>query len=98
VNEVNQNLRFCISKGSVNVSNVDSGIFHKFGVVIITHRNNDLFSQRFFHGYLDTRYHLRSTFDNVVDLVNLVCTDRRKSFFDGGLFGIVSQFVALEVF
>ena len=44
MNKVYQNLRFYISKGSVNVSNISRRIFHESGIVVIAHRNDDMLS------------------------------------------------------
>ena len=42
MNKVYQNLRFCISKGSVDVSDMSGRIFHESGIVIIAHRNDNM--------------------------------------------------------
>ena len=81
MNKVHQNLRFRISESFVDVSNMGGRVFHEFGVVVITHRNN-MFSQWSFYGHLNVVLCLWSIFDDIVDLIYLFCTDRRKHFFD----------------
>ena len=58
------------------------GVFHKLFNIIITHRDNVLFSGWALSCHLDARFRLGGSFDNVIDLINLLCSHRRKSFLD----------------
>jgi len=41
-----------------------------------------VFPRGSFHGHLNTRFHLWSTLNNVVDLVNFLCINERECFFN----------------
>ena len=61
---------------------MNCGIFHKIFNIVIIYRNNDLFPRRALSCYLDARFRLRGSFDNAIDLINFLCSHRRKSSLD----------------
>ena len=62
-------------------------VFHKFGVVVIAHRNDDMFLWQSFHSHLNVGLYLWSTFNNIIDLIYLFGTNRWEHFFDFDDFG-----------
>ena len=61
---------------------MNQGVFHKLVNIIITYGDNDLFPGQALSCYLDVRFRLGGSLDNVVDLINFLHSYRRKSFLD----------------
>ena len=69
-------------------------ILHEFCNVFITYKNNNLFMRGSLGSHVDMGFGFWSSFNNVINLVNFLCSNRRKNFFDfdniryaSGLFG-----------
>ena len=75
MDEIHKNLRFCISEGPIDISNMYQRVLYISGNVVTIYENDDLLSWRTLCGHLDIRFGLGSTFDNVVDLVDFFGTN-----------------------
>ena len=86
-NEVHKNFRLHISKCPVDVSNMYRRIFHKLHIIVITHRDSNMFSWWTFHSHLNVWLQFWDAFDNIVDLIYLFCANRWKYFLNLNDFG-----------
>ena len=66
----------------VDISHMDSRIFHEITVVIAAHQNNNLFSERILSCHLNSGFGFRIAFDDVIDLVNFFCIEDKECFLD----------------
>ena len=82
LDKVNQNFRFGILQVPIHIGYMLVTFFHEFCSIVVIHRNNNLFSWRFFYSYLDLWFWFRTTFNNILDLINFPNTNNRKCVFD----------------
>jgi len=64
VNKVDCNFQLDAFQCFVNVSYMIATVFHELYLVIIIHRDDNLFSRRALHGYIDFQFGLAFTIDD----------------------------------
>ena len=82
MNKVYQDFRLSISQIPVKVSNMNQRILYKPVNIIFHYRDDYLLSEKTFSCHLDARLGFGRFFNNVVDLVDLLSTNRWKCFFN----------------
>ena len=68
-----QNIGFCISQFSVNVSNIKQGVSHESNSVFTAHWDDYIFSGRTFSSHLDMGFQFILTVNDVVNLIDFSC-------------------------
>ena len=57
-------------------------VLYEFRIVLAAHRGDNMFPRQIFSNHLNMRFYLRVALDNIINLVDFVCTKRWESLFD----------------
>ena len=82
MDEVHENLRFCVSERPVDIRHMYQEVPHKVRNVVITHENDDLLSRRTLCGHLNARFRFGVAFNYIVDLIDFFSINREECFLD----------------
>ena len=57
-------------------------VFHELYLVIIVHKNNNLFPRRALHGHIDFQFKLAFAIDDILNVFNFLCLEIQEGLFD----------------
>ena len=88
----------CITCCIKSTSFILNTFLYKVVLVCIVHRNNDLLPGYTLDSHVDSRFRLAITFDHALNIVNVLCLEDGKDFFDfENTFSIVAYLGGLYV-
>ena len=82
MNKVDHNFQLNAFQCPVNVDYMIATVFHELCLVIIVHRDNNLFPRRALHDYIDFQFGLAFAIDNFLNVFNFLCLEIQENLFD----------------
>ena len=77
---------------------MSTAFLHKVVLIYIVHRNDDILLRYTLGSHVDSRYRFAIIFDHVLNVVNVLCLEGGKSFFDfENAFGIAAYLKSLYI-
>ena len=91
MNEVDHDIYLEVFQYSVHISNMSTTFLHKVVFVCIVHRNDDLLPEHTLGSHVDLRFRLVIIFDHTLNIIDVLCFEGGKDFFDfENAFGIAA--------